>query len=596
MCGIAGIATTSDWNSTFQTALESLLAQLKDRGPDDQGLWLSPSGHVGLAHTRLSILDLTTAGHQPMTDPSGRYHLTFNGEIYNFRDLRSELEAEGEHFQSHSDTEVLLRLYIKQGRAMVSRLRGMFAFAIWDEEERSVFLARDPFGIKPLYYSAVGECLVFASKLQAIRRSGLVKNTLEPRALQPYFETGSIPEPLTLLKDVQMLEAGHWALWKKGTFHTESYWKPCFESAGPTTAEPAAFTRAALLDSLQAHFVSDTPVGLFLSGGIDSTVLTALAGEMGVSSLATFAIGVDDPATDESNLARRTAAHFNTNHHELQLNATSCEALFHDFLNSVDQPSIDGINTYTVASFARKQGMKVVLSGLGGDELFGGYPSFQKVPQLARFARLAATIAGVGNLAGRCLEHLSPDQRLRRIGTLLQRPPTIPNAFRAFRGIFSAQDARYLAAQFLGSTPATFPNLSDPECHATHPLDAVSECELTLYMRNQLLRESDVMSMAHGLELRVPFVDKVLFDSIAQIPAPIRLRSGKQLLLEAVPEIPQWVFEHPKRGFLFPYEKWLDAKWGETFRSANTRIPFSNPSWYQRWAVFMLEHWISHPF
>lgn len=595
MCGIAGIATTSDWNAVLQTALESLQSSLRQRGPDDCGLWRSPSGQAGLAHTRLSILDLTPAGHQPMADASGRYHITFNGEIYNFRDLRTELEAQGEHFQSHTDTEVLLRLYIREGKAMLSRLRGMFAFAIWDERERSVFLARDPFGIKPLYHSTLNGRLLFASTLQAIRRSGLVQDTLEPQALQPYFETGSVPEPLTMLKGVQMLEAGHWAVWQKGSFHSESYWQPRFDSDEITAAEPATTTRAALLDSLRAHFVSDTPVGLFLSGGIDSTALAALANEIGVSSLATFSIGVDDPSMDESSIARRTAAHFKTHHHEFQLNAASCEALFHEFLGSVDQPSIDGINTYTIAAVARKQGVKVVLSGLGGDELFGGYPSFQKVPQLHRMARLATSVPGFGTLAGYGMERFAPDQRLRRIGTLLQRAPTIPNAFRAFRGIFSAQDARYLAAHFLGTSATRLPKSQDPECHATQPLDAVSECELTLYMRNQLLRESDVMSMAHGLELRVPFVDRVLFDCMAKIPAPIRLRSGKQLLVEAVPEIPQWVLEHPKQGFLFPYAKWLEAKWGETFQAANARIPFSNPSWYQKWAVFMLERWISHP-
>lgn len=592
MCGIAGITTHQSWTPVLQTALEKLQADLSPRGPDDRGLWLSLSSHAGLCHTRLAILDLSPAGHQPMADPSGRYHLTFNGEIYNFRELRAVLEATGETFLSQSDTEVLLRLYAREGKAMLSRLRGMFALAIWDEQQQSLFLARDPFGIKPLYYSLRGGVLVFASSVNAIRRCGIVPPELEARALQPYFETGSVPEPLTLLRDVFLLEAGHWAVWRNGTMQHGSYWELHFPGNPLTVSEPAALTRNALLDSLRTHFISDTPVGLFLSGGIDSTVLAALSRELGMSGLTTFSIGMDDHDMDESGLARRTAAHFGTTHHELQLDAERFEPLFDQFIACMDQPSIDGINTYAVSGLARQHGIKVVLSGLGGDELFGGYPSFQKVPMLARAARFAGRVPRLSQTAGALLERGPWGQRLRRVGSLLKRPPSLSNAFRAFRGIFSARDAQLLAAHYLGTSPAQLPASEEPNFHATTEMDRVSGCEYSLYMRNQLLRESDVMSMAHGLELRVPFVDRVLFETVSKLPSAVRLRPSKRLLIEAVPEIPSWVLNTPKRGFLFPYDKWMGARWVERFRASDAHIPGHRPNWYQRWSVFMLERWL----
>lgn len=593
MCGIAGITTPRSWTPALQTSLERLQADLRPRGPDDRGLWLSPTGRAGLCHTRLAILDLSPAGHQPMADPTGRYHITFNGEIYNFRELRAGLENAGEVFTTHSDTEVLLRLHAREGKAMLSRLRGMFALAIWDEQEQSLFLARDPFGIKPLYYCLKDGVLAFASSVNAIRRCGLVPDELEPRALQPYFETGSVPEPLTLLRDVSLLEAGHWAAWRGGTLQSYSYWEIRFPENPAPVSGATALTRGALLDSVRAHFVSDTPVGLFLSGGIDSAVLAALARELGVPALTTFSIGVDDSALDESGLARRTADHFGTEHHEFRLDATTFGPLFGQFIACMDQPSIDGINTHIVSGFARQQGIKVVLSGLGGDELFGGYPSFQKVPALARAARLASHVPLLSQTACAILERGPWSQRLRRVGSLLHRKPSLSNAFRAFRGVFPARDARLLAAHYLGTSPDRLPAPEEPAFFSANEEDCVSGCEFSLYMRNQLLRESDVMSMAHGLELRVPFVDRVLFESLSALPAAVRLRAGKRLLIEAVPEIPAWVLDTPKRGFLFPYEKWLADRWGESFRASDVRIPSARPTWYQRWAVFMLERWIT---
>lgn len=588
MCGIAGILNHEP--APCALALEKLQAALRHRGPDDAGLWLSPTGRAGLAHTRLAVLDLSPAGHQPMR--ADGHVIVFNGEIYNFRALRAELEATGVGFHTRSDTEVLLRLYQREGPAMLGRLRGMFALAIWDEQAQSAFLARDAFGIKPLYYSLHGGRLAFASEVRALRQAGLASDTPDAAAIQRYLESGSVAEPATLLRDVRCLPAGHHLVWQEGRVREQAWWRPTFAPQAMTAQEAAERTRAALVDSVQSHFVSDVPVGLFLSGGIDSTLLAALARAGGHGGLESFSIGVDAARLDESDVAARTAAHFGLRHHLRRLDAAGMAARFPEFLARLDQPSVDGFNSFVVAGFAREQGMKVVLSGLGGDELFGGYPSFQAVPRLARLADLTRHLPGAREL-GRRVESAPLPPRLRRIGDLLQRGPGLAEAWRVFRGIFPRAEARRLAARFAGCAESALPPAEPaPAAAAEDPRDQVSLLEATGYMRHQLLKDSDVMSMAHGLELRVPLVDRVLFESIAVIPADLRLRAGKRLLLEAVPEIPAWVAGAPKRGFLFPYQEWLAADWGGSFAEARAELADPRAPWYQLWCVFMLRQWL----
>lgn len=572
--------------------LAALNACLRHRGPDDQGVWTSADGRAGLAHVRLSILDLSPAGHQPMSTPDEKLHIVFNGEIYNFRKLRAELEADGVVFRTATDTEVLLHLYAKDGAAMLGRLRGMFALAIWDEQRQSCFLARDPLGIKPLYYTQRAGSLAFASEMRALRAGGLADGGIDAGALMRYFQTGSVPEPHTLIKGVQSLEAGHCLMWEAGQLSKHCYWQLRFQPEEITREAAVAEVREALLDTMRAHFVSDVPVGIFLSGGIDSTLLAALARKVGQEDIATFSIGVDDERLDESSVARRTAAQFGTRHQELRLDADTARHQFAAYLRAIDQPSIDGFNTFTVSAFAHQCGMKVVLSGLGGDEMFGGYKSFEQVPRLSALARAARIVPGLAAVSGRQLERRSSSHKIRRIGSLLQTPGTIRDASLCLRGIFSTHEARMLAAGYLGCAWQDIPVDAQAEVEAADPRDAVSECELRFYMRNQLLKDSDVMSMAHSLELRVPLVDRVLFERVARIPASLRLRAGKQMLLEAVPEIPEWVAGATKRGFVFPFEKWLGQGWGDAFARATNRAPFKNPTWYQRWSIFMFDTWL----
>ena len=591
MCGIAGILSQSSLSADNDEALHLMQQALRHRGPDDQGIWRSPSGKTAFVHTRLSILDLSAAGHQPMSTTDGRLTLTFNGEIYNFLELRTTLEQEGVTFGTRTDTEVILQLYEKYGEDCLLHLRGMFAFALWDEQEQSCFLARDRFGIKPLYYAQANGRLTFASEARALAAGGLPNRETDPAALALYFQTGSVPEPLAMNRVVRMLEAGHSLRWKNGAVQHRRWWQIAFPAGEEmTVARAAAVTRKALLDTVDHHFISDVPVGIFLSGGVDSTALLALAHATGRRNIQTFSIGVDDPGRDESSLAQRTAKHFGTCHHELKLSADKARELFTRFLDVVDQPTIDGFNTFTVAGLARDNGMKVVLSGLGGDELFAGYPSFEKIPLLHQFSKMLGPFRG---LAGIGLAKLRNKPQMVRLGSALADGGSLEQLYDAFRGVFSSADARRLSQHFTGELPK-FAMSGQERIEIQSVANKISALELRRYMLNQLLRDSDVMSMAHGLELRVPLVDSALFDAIATIPAALRLRQGKQLLLDAVPEIPDWIRQRPKSGFLFPYEKWLATpEWQGLFADALKNLPVSLTSWYQRWAVFVFSRWLA---
>jgi asparagine synthase (glutamine-hydrolysing) len=497
---------------------------LNHRGPDDRGIFIAQDHQVALAH----------AGHQPMSIDNGRYWITFNGEIYNFQELRSHLESQGEQFASQTDTEVLLKTYQYYGQDCVRHLRGMFALAIWDDLEKTCFLARDHLGIKPLYYWQSGSTLVFASELKAILASGLPSINLSSAGVYGYLTTGTVPEPYTLIENINCLEAGHCLFWQGGQLSKQSYWQIQFRSEAITLPKAQEIVRNALIDSVKHHFISDVPVGIFLSGGIDSTAILALARQTQTNQLRTYSIAFADPEFNEGNLASKTAQHFATEHTEYQLDATIGQSLFTKYLKHIDQPTIDGFNTFCISQIAQQNGTKVVLSGLGGDELFGGYNSFQKIPQMVSWANRLAIFSPVMEYGSQYLV-ASDRPHLKRIGDFLQQPPSSFNAYRSFRGIFSHQEAWQIAHSLfpddnfqLNYLPSSIP--SQPSL-----ADEVSFLELSRYMRNQLLRDSDVMSMAWGLELRVPFVDKTLLETIASIPSLIRLLPQKQLLTQSVP-------------------------------------------------------------
>lgn len=589
MCGIAGILSPGPIGPAQRTGLTAMQTALRHRGPDGEGEWLSPCGTVAFAHTRLAIFDRTPAGHQPMSIDDGRLTITYNGAIYNFEEIRRGLERDGVRFASKTDTEVILRLYEQRGRAGLEQLQGMFALALWDASSRTGLLARDRFGIKPLYYATAGGRLVFASEVRALLQSRLVDDTLDPAGVHGYLLTGSVPEPRTLLRDVVCLPAGHYLEWSEKQSSLEPYWQLSFDEAGDDRAVPE--TRRALAASVDRHFGGDAPVGLFLSSGIDSTAILALAHAAGHRGIKTFALSFPESPNDEGPLAAKTAAHFGALHHTLAMDATAARSALDGYVAAMDQPSIDGLNTFVMSRFARDNGVTAVLSGLGADELFGGYPTFTGVPRLAAWHDRFRWTGAMGEAVGRVAEMAAPGVRPRRVADMLSRPPSLANAYQAYRGIFTHSEATALVAHFLGRGAST-PELAFEPATDRSSADGVSRLELTRYVRNQLLRDGDVMSMASGLELRTPFLDADVVATLAGIPASVRLEPGKGLLRRAVPELPAWVAGQPKRVFQFPFARWINGEWGDTF-AAQQRGGIPLGTWYRKWCVFSLESWMS---
>ena len=581
MCGIAGTFGSSNPDPS------EWLPLLRHRGPDGEGVWRSPSGLAALAHTRLAILDLSDAGAQPMSSDNERYHIAFNGEIYNFSELKRSREEKGYVFRGNSDTEVLLALLEELPvKEAVQNLAGMFAFAFWDEKNERGVLARDPFGIKPLYYCVSPDgALHFASEVKALRKLVATDNPINREAKQEFLKWGSVPEPLTLLEGVRSLPAGAFIEWEKGSLSIHSFRSLQFPVVKNSEVDYVKQTRTALEESVQRHLVSDVPVGLFLSGGIDSTVMLALTRQMlgAEADIRTFSIGFDNPDYDESSVARKTAEHFGANHTEWIMTSEEGKGEIPGYLEHMDQPTIDGFNTWCVSKLARRNGAKVVLSGLGGDELFAGYSSFVNLPKFRKWyrnlGRLRSSVAFAMGIA-------SEGSKWGRLSSFLKSDGNWLDAFHAQRGIFTGEEAELLVSCFEKNG-----SCSNPEFYETgDALDSVSLLELTRYMRNQLLRDSDVFSMAHGLELRVPFVDFRLFEAISAIPSSVRLRQGKQLLLEAVPEVPAWVRERPKNGFRFPFDDWVTEVLGERLEMMEARSSVELGSWFRKWALVSLQN------
>ena len=593
MCGIAGIILSESTPVDLTPALSRMRDAIRHRGPDDDGIALLPGAVGGFVNTRLAILDLSSAGHQPMTTPGGRYLITFNGEIYNFNELRDELVADGVEFKSHSDTEVILRLFERDGPSCVNRLVGMFAFAIWDAQEKTCFLARDPLGIKPLYYSAFPRDLIFASEVRALLQSDRIPKRISSESLFNYFLNGTVAEPGTLLEGIRVLPAGHYLLWQDNRITTKKYWQVEFSSTWANGAEPVELLREALLQSVKRHFVSDVPVGVFLSGGIDSSAIVALAKVSGYDDLRTFSISLDDPELNEGDVATRTAKHFGAQHTDWRLTGATGASLLDEFIDKIDRPTIDGFNTFCVSKVAHDAGLKVVLSGLGGDELFGGYQTFRRVPTILEWGVAMNRVPVFRQWVGRILERTLPSSPLRRMGAFLETPPTIESAYQTVRGVFTPGEAASLCQHYLGDEVVFQKMTIDPLISGMSASDAVAQLEIERYMRNQLLRDSDVFSMAFSLELRVPFVDRELVESAARIPAAQRLCKGKRLLVEAVPEIPEWVVNRQKQGFVFPFANWMRAEWRTILAERNMLAGVPLASWYQKWSIFVFEKWLS---
>ena len=628
MCGIFGIVSRGGVVSP--DLLEKAARSLAHRGPDDSGTVIvhcsaTAPRQLGFAHTRLSIIDLSPLGHQPMQDPVTGNWIVYNGEIYNFRELRKELEALGVEFKSQSDTEVILAAYRVWGESCLTRLGGMFAFALWDAQRKRLLLARDPMGIKPLYYHQSDQTFIFASEVRTLLQTGLVPRKADPVGLLSYLAFGCVYEPWTIAGGVKAVPAGHILTWEDGSVSTREYWNPLPSSSRAESAPSSGNGIAAadrlpviLRDAVLSHLVSDVPVGVFLSGGIDSSALVAVLSHNDVRAN-TFSLVFQEEEFDEGQYSREIARRFGTEHHEIPISPQDTLAALPEAICAMDQPTIDGINTYLVSAKTRAAGVKVALTGLGADEMFAGYSNFRRVP---RMEILVQRLGRMPKLARRPLAASmalfgSRSDRNRKLAEMTGGGDPIVHPYFLARMLFGSADREaLLSAPDYPTSQQSLDRVLQESVAASQSLDPVnrvSYLESHCYMRNTLLRDSDFMSMAHGLELRVPFLDRALVEACFRIPGARKLEGKlpKALLLASLgAELPREIVNRPKRGFTLPFERWLrgqmrpvvedallKSNWDQTSINAGAvrevwnRFLAGETSWSRPWSLFVLQRW-----
>jgi asparagine synthase (glutamine-hydrolysing) len=630
MCGIFGIVAHNA--KIPDGVVERGTESLAHRGPDDSGTVLlrdSPAPvEIALGNRRLAILDLSPLAHQPMQDAKRGNWIVYNGEVYNFREVRRELEQRGESFTSHSDTEVLLRAYGLWGDACLSRFRGMFAFAIWDARNHCLFLARDPMGIKPLYYAHCGSYFIFASEARTMLGTGLIQRKLDCAGLENYLTFGSAYDPLTLIEGVRALPAGHALTWREGTAQESCYWDlvndgdsggKAISSESDDGRDITRELRPAIEEAVRLQLVSDVPVGVFLSGGIDSSALVSILTLAGVTPN-TFSIVFQESEFSEAQYSRLIAERFHTDHHEISVSRSDVLAAIPEALRAMDLPTMDGINTYFVSRKARQAGVKVALSGLGGDEVFAGYSSFRSVPQMERFSRLWNHIPhAVRSPVASAWARFSPDNdQNRKLVALAGENGNIPHPYFLTRMLFTPAQRTLLfplGAQ-VAETAMASQKLSLRRARALDAVNRVSYLESRCYMLNTLLRDADVMSMSQGLEVRVPLIDHQLAKSVLGIPGRCKLNhTPKRLLVESLGEaLPGEIVYRQKRGFTLPFERWMrqellseiapvltakrigDGPLGGLLVGSKTehlwkKFLDGSISWSRPWALYVLQRW-----
>jgi asparagine synthase (glutamine-hydrolysing) len=582
MCGINGIfAYHYAANPIGRDELIRTRDHMAKRGPDGFGAWYSEDGRLGLGHRRLSIIDLSEAGAQPMLSADGRFAVTFNGEIYNYRELRSELEAKGRTFKSHSDTEVLLHLYAVKGAEMVHDLRGMFAFAIWDRERRILFMARDPYGIKPLYYADDGWTFRFASQVKALLAGEKISKDPEPAGQVGFYLFGHVPEPFTAYQDIRALPAGATLIVDRIGAHAprpyhsiaQVYREAEAKGKAAEANRQAAYAEIghALTGSVRHHLVADVPVGAFLSAGIDSSALVGLMRDAGQGDIQTVTLAFEEfqgHPEDEAPLAEEVARHYGTRHTTRIVTEAEFAADLPHILEAMDQPSIDGINSWFVSKAAREIGLKVAISGLGGDELFGGYPSFRDIPRWVGLFAVPSRIPFVGKSARLLAQQLGNGLGISpKAAGMIELGGSYAGAYLLRRGLFMPWELNQVLdpdviAQGLDRLA---PLRLIEEALAPGPLTPfgrVSALESALYMRNQLLRDCDWASMAHSLEVRVPLADSVLLKQAAPfLPATGQAKVPKAALAMSPSQpLPAAILSKAKTGFTTPIARWSQNK------------------------------------
>ena len=642
MCGICGVIGIQK-AELAEEITRRMMGALEHRGPDEDGILVAPSAALGMR--RLSIIDLP-GGHQPVFNETGNVAVVFNGEIYNFPQLRKTLEGRGHAFRTHSDTEVIVHAYEEWGTQCLRELRGMFAIAIWDARSSGtsgelarhaqIFLARDRLGIKPLYYAVAGGALLFSSEVRSLLASGRLRPRLSPDSLEAFLTFGSVVEPSTLVEGVFSVPPGHCLAFSADAPPARPSPKPYWiysdavlQQVGPspkTFQEAAKLLRPLLEETVRDHLSADVPLGVFLSSGLDSTSLVAL-GSRFQSDLHTFTVVFPEQRYSEAKISRETAKRFKTRHQEVLLAPDTLVAQLEDAVKSLDQPTMDGLNTYFVSRAARQSGLKVALSGLGSDEIFGGYSTFVSTPRAALVAGLGRWVpAPFRRLTAAAAVRIAAGDAVRKAAAAWRSPTDFPHAYYFTRLLFTPSRVRRLLAPYFESAEYSrdreYPwraRMRETARQAARldSFTSVSCFELQSYMVNTLLRDTDTASMANSLEVRVPFLDHRLVEFVGRLPKSVKYTRDvpKSLLVEALSDLlPDEVVGQSKRTFTLPWDVWLRGPLGvrlsqdlsnlteplrqylnpRAVRGAWQNFVIGQTNWSRPWSLYVLNEWVRH--
>jgi asparagine synthase (glutamine-hydrolysing) len=624
MCGINGIYGLTDQ----QVAKEKIAAMntcMSHRGPDDEGSYVN--GKIVLGHRRLSIIDLSSSGHQPMSSFDNRYHIVYNGELYNYKELKFELQrvvsGSGQQaylFKTNTDTEVIIAAYARWGADCLKHFNGMFAFAVWDSQTNSLFIARDRLGIKPLYYFYTKGVFGFSSEIRSLLASGLIPKKLDENSLIDYLRYQTVHAPDTIIKGVKMLMPGHFIEMKEEKLISKSYWSLSKnineESKGKDYKEVCKDVNLLLTKGVERRLIADVPFGAFLSGGIDSSAIVGLMSKVSSEKVKTFTITFDESEFSEAKYADLIAKKYNTDHHEIKLTPSDFIDQLPSALKAMDHPSGDGPNTYVVSKATKAAGITMALSGLGGDELFAGYDVFKRALELNKknWMNLAPRFLRAG--AGNILSKVKPGIASEKIAEILKQDKINFNSFYPLsRQVLMDDEIRKIVnnAELAGNRVSQIiseSQISDLKSQ----ISQISIAEISTYMQNILLRDTDQMSMAHALEVRVPFLDYKLVEYVLGVPDEFKSTvSPKKLLVDSLGDLlPPEIINRPKMGFTFPWKNWmkneLKSLCENRILSLSKRKLFNeagilklwnefladNPvvTWSRVWHLVVLENWL----
>ena len=623
MCGITGIVGLNIESSIPKIAIQKMTDAMAHRGPNSQGFW--EDAHCYLGHRRLSIIDLSDAGNQPFISQDGRYILVYNGELYNYKDLKFSLQRSefGTNqlpyiFKTNTDTEVILASYLRWGKECVNYFNGMFAFAIWDKQEQKLVIARDRMGIKPLYYHIKNNVLIFASEIRAIIKSDLIEKKINQQSVAEYIQYTTVHAPNTILEDVKVLMPGNLIEFETQnlSFNISQYWNinNFTKSKGDLSyTQTCEKVNELLTQSVERRLIADVPFGAFLSGGIDSSAIVGLMSKVSSEKIQTFNINFDEGEFSEAKYAQLIAKKFNTQHHEIKLTPNDFLSQLPEALNAIDHPSGDGVNSYIVSKATKNAGVTMALSGLGGDELFAGYDIFKRYVELEKkgWLNLIPAKGILGKLLAANKKSIQGDKTSEILNL------DVINGFNAYpinRKLYNQTDFKSLLKKQYKDTAFIQNVIRNCETDKSHKLSRVSLFEIKTYMQNVLLRDADQMSMAVALEVRVPFLDYKLVEFVLGINDAYKFpHTQKKLLVDSLGDLlPPEIVNRPKMGFILPWKDWLKVELKE-FCEENilqfAKLSFVNKeavlliwnrflkndpkiTWSRVWHLVVLNHWI----